>query len=232
MKKLTKFSLFFKNIFSTPREKYLSMQRSWYENGAKNSIFDSQNKIDLIVGSYDKHNQWKDYDEYLMKYVDKSFRKKIALDFGCGPGRNIVKYHQLFKRIDGCDIAPENIENCKKNLRLNNLLIPNLYVTKGDDLGNASEDFYDFIFSTITLQHICVHKIRSSIFRYMFKSLKSGGRISIQMGFGKGKPNAVEYYRNEYSAKVTNGKCDTMIENASFVKKDLEKMDLLNSNIG
>jgi|TARA_B110000438_G_scaffold253827_1_gene259689 ubiquinone/menaquinone biosynthesis C-methylase UbiE len=89
-----------------------------------------------------------------MKYVDESFKNKISLDFGYGPGRNIVKYNQLFKRINGCDIAPENIENCKKNLKLNNVPIPNLYITKGDDLSNFSENFYDFIFSAITLQHI------------------------------------------------------------------------------
>ena len=222
-KKLMKFPLFFKNIFSNPREKYLEMQKLAYKKAAGNSRFDSQNKIDWVVGNYEKHNQWKDYDEYLMKYVDESFKNKISLDFGCGPGRNIVKYNQLFKRIDGCDIAPGNIENCKKNLRLNNLLIPNLYVTKGDDLGNASENFYDFIFSTITLQHICVHKIRSSIFRCMFKSLKRSGRISIQMGFGKDHPDAVGYYSNKYSAKGTNGACDAMIENVSFIKKDLEQ---------
>ena len=57
----------------------------------------------------------------------------------------------------------------------------------------------------------------------MFKSLKSGGRISIQMGFGKDHPDAVGYYSNEYSAKATNGACYTTIENVSFIKKDLEK---------
>jgi len=90
------------------------MQKLGYKNRAENSTFDSQNNIDWVVGHYEKHNQWKDYEEYLMKYVDESFKNKISLDFGCGPGRNIVKYNQLFKKIDGCDIAPENIENCKK----------------------------------------------------------------------------------------------------------------------
>lgn len=30
-----------------------------------------------------------------------------VLDFGCGPGRNIVKYNKRFNRIDGVDIAKE-----------------------------------------------------------------------------------------------------------------------------
>jgi|TARA_B110000438_G_scaffold253827_1_gene259688 hypothetical protein len=39
----------------------------------------------------------------------------------------------------------------------------------------------------------------------MFESLKSGGRISIQIGFGKDHPDAVGYYNNKYSVKATNG---------------------------
>ena len=92
-------------------------------------------KNDFVVGSYDEQNKWEDYDKYLMKYVDKSFQEKIALDFGCGPGRNIIKYDKWFKQIDGCDISRNNLDNAKQNLTYHKIPLPGLYITNGNDLG-------------------------------------------------------------------------------------------------
>ena len=86
------------------------MQKVAYQDAANNSTYDTDKKNDFVVGSYDKQNKWEDYDKYLMKYIDESFQEKIALDFACGPGRNIVKYNKWFKRIDGCDISENNIK--------------------------------------------------------------------------------------------------------------------------
>jgi SAM-dependent methyltransferase len=197
------------------------MQKKWYEQAALRSVYTSNEKIDHVVGSYEKHNEWKDYDDYLMKYVDNDYKNKIALDFGCGPCRNIIKYHNRFARIDGCDISPENLENGKKNLNFHKISIPNLYSTNGDDLGDAQKNYYDFIFSTIALQHICVHEIRFSILKCMYNTLKNNGRISIQMGFGIESPNSVGYFENYYEAPGTNRTCDTRVEDPYFIQNDL-----------
>lgn len=208
------------------------MQQITYQTSAKKSKYNVEKKIDFVVGadygSYEEHDKWKDYDEYLMKYVDEGFRKKIAMDFGCGPGRNLVKYNGWFKQIDGCDISLENINNAKENLTYHQITIPDLYVTDGDNLGNARINYYDYIFSTIVLQHICVHEIRYSILSSMYNSLKKGGRISIQMGFGKNPPHTVGYYENNYNAIGTNRACDTRVEDPIEIKKDLEKIGFKN----
>ena len=200
------------------------MQKKWYRDAALKSNYTTDQKFDHVVGSYEKHNDWKDYDEYLMKYVDDSYQSKYALEFGCGPCRNIIKYHKLFSRIDGCDISPENLENGRENLNFHHMPIPNLYVTNGDDLGNAPENYYDFVFSTIVLQHICVYEIRFSILQCVYRTLKNGGRLSIQMGFGTESPNSVGYYENYYDALGTNRACDTRVEDPNFVKNDLYKI--------
>ncbi len=43
----------------------------------------------------------------LFKGVPKGGR---ALDFGCGPGRAMVKYQDRLDSIDGVDISPKNID--------------------------------------------------------------------------------------------------------------------------
>ena len=205
-------------------KKYLYMQKVAYQNAARNSTYDSKNKDDFVVGSYEEQNKWEDYDKYLMKYIDSTFQEKIALDFACGPGRNIVKYNKRFKRIDGCDISKNNINNAKTNLNYHKISLPDLYVTNGDDLGTKHENYYDFIFSSIAMQHICVYDIRFSILTKMYKSLKKDGRISIQMGYGKAKKNSVGYYENDFNAIGSNGSKDTRIEDPNEIKKDLENI--------
>lgn len=207
--------------------KYTDMQRNWYQTAAGASRYDADTKSDGVVGSYDEHNEWPDYDKYLMKYVDGSFESKLALDFACGPGRNIVKYNHLFKRIDGADIAQANITNAEINLSHHGLPIPNLYVTSGSDCGEAVSNTYDFVFSTIAMQHICVHEVRFSILRDMYRILRKRGRLSIQMGFGYSEGKA-SYFDNHYDAIATNSGFDTMVENSDYIESDLRQIGFEN----
>lgn len=216
-------------------EKYIYMQQVIYESQAKKSEYKYNSKegvdSELVVGSYTEHNNWSDYDLFLMKYVDDNYKDKIALDFACGPGRNIIKYHDRFSRIDGVDISSNNIKNATHNIEKAGLLVPNLYVSSGNDLGKVENDYYDFIFSTIAMQHICVHEIRFSILKSMYKALKLGGRISIQMGYGDDpnyKLGAVGYYDNYYNALSTNSQHDCRVENPKQVEDDLYSIGFKN----
>ena len=64
-----------------PKNKYTVMQNAQYDLDA--AEWSSDNR-DPVVGSFDKHNNWADYDNFLFKGIDTT--QKIALDFGCGPG--------------------------------------------------------------------------------------------------------------------------------------------------
>ena len=106
------------------KQDYLNMQNKYYDQYA--AVWSLQFK-DPVVGSYDAHNDWNDYDTYLFKDFDTT--DMVALDYGCGPGRNLVKFHDRFKRIDGVDISNINLEKSRVNLEYNNIDIPNLYHT-------------------------------------------------------------------------------------------------------
>ena len=205
------------------KNKYSQMQRNQYDQDA--SQWTPTNR-DPVVGSFDSHNAWADYDNFLFKNLETN--NKIALDFACGPGRNIVKFNKIFKRIDGVDISDINLSNAKIWCETNNIVPPTFYQNSGSDLSVVPTEFYDIVFSTIAMQHICVHEIRYSLFQDMFRVLKSDGNICIQMGYGTNHLNSVDYYHNNYDALSTNGGCDTRIEDPNQLKIDLEKIGFMN----
>jgi ubiquinone/menaquinone biosynthesis C-methylase UbiE len=202
--------------------RYAFFQKEFYDYHAAHSKYGSV-VVDAVVGSYHEQNSWKDYDTYLMKYA-KNCKNKIALDFGCGPGRNIIQFNRLFKQIDGVDISENNIKNAKSNLAYHNIKNSTLFANNGFDLNTIKSCQYDYVFSAITFQHICVHDTRFSLMKEVFRVLKPGGRISIQMGFGKNTGSSTAYYSNKFSAISSNSGMDTRVDSPDEVKQDLEKI--------
>ena len=106
-----------------------------------------------------------------------------------------------FKRVDGVDISYINLSNAMEWLRDSQTYKDNLlFKSNGRDLSEIQSDTYDAVMSTITLQHIPVHEIRFNLFREFYRVLGNGGWLTAQMGFGKGKFGAVDYYKNHYNA--------------------------------
>jgi len=205
---------------------YLEMQQQIYAHGAEKW---KQGKYNAIVGNVDLHNASPLYDEYLFKGMDTA--NLVALEYGCGPARNIINWNNRFSRIDGVDFEPV-IEVAKINLKQNNIVIPELYVTNGDSIP-CGDNIYDVVYSVICLQHICVHKIRYSIFEEIYRVLKPGGYFCAQMGMGRQDARGDSFYEsgaltkylgNNYTAQMTNGGADCSVEDEDLLKNDLSKI--------
>jgi SAM-dependent methyltransferase len=202
---------------SKSKKDYLDMQNSYYDEYASKWSLEFR---DPVVGSYDAHNNWSDYDNFLFKDFETS--KLIAIEYGCGPGRNLVKFSDRFARVDGIDISDVNIEKARLNINANNIQEPNLYVTSGDNLSAVADESYDVVFAVICFQHICVHEIRFNIMKDIFRVLRPGGKLCFQMGHGgkDGIPTA-GYYDNNYDAGSTNGHSDVSITDEQDLREDL-----------
>lgn len=206
------------------KEKYLQMQQTQYNWDA--SRWSLSNR-DPVVGSYYQHNSFSDYDEFLFKGIQTN--NMIALEYGCGPGRNMIKFHDRFTQIDGVDISEVNKEKAAINLEAHEIPFPNYYITSGDNIPTGDSN-YDLVFSVICLQHICVHEIRYSIMKEVHRVLKYGGYFCAQMGYG-GKTNndaVAEYYENNYNATGTNGFHDISITNEQNLIDDLTQIGFKN----
>ena len=127
-----------------------------------------------------------------------------------------------------------------------------LYVSSGLDCGSAPSNHYDMVFSTIVLQHICVHSIRYSIMADAHRILAPNGIFSFQMGFDSTDfveqnnialhwehvsdlhhrhsvlpskvENQADYHEENTDATATNSDADVRITDPQDVITDLEKI--------
>ncbi len=194
------------------------MQKSAYAGGTSN---------------HEEHNTNPDYWNILLGDLQtkEKWDGRVALDFACGKGRNVTNMFNLcdWARVDGVDISEGNILYNKNEYSSQN---SNWYCNNGTDVSELKDNEYDFIMSTIALQHIPVYDIRKSLITDLFRTLKSGGIFSFQMGYGDNLESElgrrVSYFENHYDATGTNSVCDVRIQNEEDVIKDLTEMGFVN----
>ncbi len=192
----------------TANNPFTQMQKTQYEN-----------ETDAMMasggpGGHRHHDANPDYWGVLLKdLTEGDWSTKLILDFGCGGGRNVwnVLHNVSVKEAHGCDISSSNIRYCENYLKSSIHTNFKFFTVDGVSVSNLPSDTYDFIFSTITLQHISVYSIRNSILKDLYRVLKTGGILSFQMGFGPGHPNPTPYYDDRWNLELTNGAYDVQI---------------------
>ena len=206
----------------THENQYTNMQRDVYQQGTSN---------------HEEHNGNEDYWNILLADLKdkKNWDGKIGLDFACGKGRNVTNMLNLcdWNRVDGIDLSIGNVNYNKETYKNQN---SNWYANNGVDVSELKDDEYDFIMSTIALQHIPVYDIRKSLITDLFRTLKFGGVFSFQMGYGKdlsdvnGRPRS-SYFDNSYDASYTNGEYDVRVQNEEDLIKDMESIGFKNVTV-
>ncbi|CAN5599682.1 hypothetical protein BH10ACT1_BH10ACT1_41240 [soil metagenome] len=78
-------------------------------------------------------------------------RKGRALDFGCGVGRLTLALGAVFDRADGVDISETMVDLAREHNDLGDRV--EYHVNLAPDLALFPDDSFDFVFSTIVLQH-------------------------------------------------------------------------------
>lgn len=198
----------------------------WNEEAGRWSL---KNKNPL-VGWYDSHNSDKNEERLLFGSIPNIPGNLIALEYGCGPGRNMIKYQHHFSRIDGADISAVILEKLRDNLQESNVQMGDrkIYLTNGRTLSMIPDSIYDVVFSIICMQHIGCRSWRLSLYDEIYRVLKPGGHFTFQMGFGPGHPISVDYF-HEYDYTDASHK-DTRVESVQDLQKDLESYGFINFN--
>lgn len=80
-----------------------------------------------------------------------------VLDLGCGPGRNTHPLAKWFDEAVGYDISPEMLELAREDAQSNEEFVLNTT----DDLHPFADDWFDLVYSNITLQHIDLGRLPS-----------------------------------------------------------------------
>jgi SAM-dependent methyltransferase len=200
----------------SPDNLFTRMQADYYRREA---ALWQPDRRDPVVGAFDAHNAWADYD-LLFEGLDT--KGMVALEFACGPGRNLARYAGRFAGLDGVDMDKTNLVNASRWLASQGAKSGVLWPCNGVDLSGLPSSTYDLVFSTIALQHIPVHAIRQNYFREFARVLRPGGYLTAQMGYGHSdNPGWAEYHEDRWDAQGTNGACDVKVTDTGHLRHDL-----------
>ena len=196
---------------------YLVMLNNHYKNGTNN---------------HEEHNSNPRYWDILLGEIKRNpnfYSGKKALDFGCGKGRNVTNMLSLanFESVNGIDVSEDNIVFCNNSYDKTR---SSFFKNSGKDLSALKNEDYDFVMSTIVLQHICVHELRFNLFKEIHRVMKTGGIFSFQMGYGPEivTPHISKYFDNNYSAAGSNGANDVRISDPNTLVADLKEVGFNN----
>ena len=119
--------------------------------------------------------------------ISPDFKKRRALDFGCGVGRLTQPLSSAYETVCGIDVAPSMIDLAKKYNRHCNC---RYILNARPDLKIFSDGNFDLIYSNITLQHM-EKKFMIGYLREFFRILDDGGILVFQIaGEPKEKPRS------------------------------------------
>lgn len=178
-----------------------------------------------IVGNYEWHQQFP-YEMCLLyrpsdevNPVVPTNRTRVAIDFACGTGRMVERMKPMFDRVDGIDVSAYALEYARQQHPTSNF-----YESSGADVGDTPANTYDFVFNTISIQHIPVRSIRRNIYEGLHRSMKPGAAITLQLayhptyeaGVWSADTEHASYESDFFDATKTNGHADVVIN-----KKDL-----------
>jgi ubiquinone/menaquinone biosynthesis C-methylase UbiE len=111
-----------------------------------------------------------------------------VLDIGCGIGRVIKPMRSYFQLVDGIDISQNMIDYSIKYLK--DYTNGKTWKNNGFNILDAESNYYDFVYSLITFQHIHSRLVVNSYLRDIHRVLKYGGYFKLQVhdntnpGFG------------------------------------------------
>lgn len=112
-----------------------------------------------------------------MRWVLPLNKLDRVVDFGCGIGRLTQALADHAGKVTGVDIAPTMIELARaKNRKTNCEFVCN----ERSDLSVFGEDSIDFVYTSITLQHIPPKFARVYLTEF-FRILKPGGAVCFQL---------------------------------------------------
>ena len=209
------------NISAAPDNPYTVKEKAFYDADA----------VAMAKDDHRHHDANPDYKEFFINPFTKRKSKlapenKLALDLGCGTGRNVSNLLKTkkFSRVDGVDISCKVLEQA--SLKLTNEGYTKgvdfeLFENNGVALDCLEENFYSHAMSTIALQHIPVYDIRFKLLSGLYRCLKSKGTLVFQMGFGAGYGKSL-YKDICYAPEGFNTKHDVEVMDRDEIIDDLK----------
>lgn len=116
------------------------------------------------------------------RYIDRSFKPKRVLDFGCGVGRLLPALAAQAEQVVGLDISESMLAEARINCT--RLGVNNVSLLPSDDSLSAIEGNFDLVHSAIVLQHIEPTRGRALVAQLVAR-VQPGGIGALQLTYAK-----------------------------------------------
>jgi nucleoside-diphosphate-sugar epimerase/ubiquinone/menaquinone biosynthesis C-methylase UbiE len=185
-----------------PAKSLEKTKKIWNEKGNENPDYYSNfyKHFDKDISSSQALSEGKaDYARLvladpLLRVSLGEMQNKRVLDFGCGVGRITESFANDFGEVEGVDIAPSMLLEAGNRLKkVENVMFVEI---DGEHLP-YKDNYFDFIFSNLTLQHVPGYDSLEIILEEMYRTLSHSGIAKIQLGTGRG------YKKWHWAAGVT-----------------------------
>jgi 2-polyprenyl-3-methyl-5-hydroxy-6-metoxy-1,4-benzoquinol methylase len=117
-----------------------------------------------------------------------------ALDFGCGVGRLSRSLRSYFGEVHGVDISEQMIRLAREHA-------PSCHfqVNQTDNLSLFRDNFFDFVYSNIVLQHQRTKELAASYIREFVRITRPAGTIVFQIPYKLSARQRMQPRRRAYS---------------------------------
>lgn len=185
---------------------FKKLQKNWNDFGEKDPFWA------VISWPEKKGNKWNKDDFFKLgeqeidaiigeiKSMGKNLNFQRCLDFGCGVGRLSQALAKYFSEVNGVDIAPSMIKLAKQYNKFGDKC--HFVLNERDDLGIFENNYFDFIYTVITLQHMKPEYAKKYIKEFV-RIIKPGGLIIFQLPSHLVKPTSVIEYIKQKILSVT-----------------------------
>jgi SAM-dependent methyltransferase len=107
------------------------------------------------------------------------WKRAVAIEIGCGPGRLLRPLSRHFRQIHGIDVSDEMIALAAHNLE--GVENARIHLSDGSSLSQFASESVDFIYSFAVFQHIPSHEIVMNYLEEAIRVLAPGGLFVFQV---------------------------------------------------